>query len=145
MDPARVRNIVTLGALLLALIHVLFPALAIDAVTLVLMVIAIVPWLAPLFKSLELPGGWKIEFQELQKLAAKADTAGLLSRTEAAPHTEYAFQCRGSTRSKSCAGGSPHRVRKALGSTRREAWNWDDDAGLGSPASRALFEGCSHR
>jgi hypothetical protein len=92
MTAQRVRLVVTLAALVLALVHILFPKIAIDGVALVLIVIAVVPWLAPLFKSLELPGGWKVEFQDLQKVAAKADDAGLLSRAAAAPHTEYAFQ-----------------------------------------------------
>jgi hypothetical protein len=91
MDVARLRSWVTLGALTLALVHVVFPTLAIDAIALVLVVVAVVPWLAPLFKALELPGGWKVEFQELQKVAAKADDAGLLS-PPAAPEVEYAFQ-----------------------------------------------------
>src|SRR5438309_2260771 len=91
MDVARLRSWVTLGALTVALVHVAFPALAIDAIALLLIVVAVVPWLAPLFKSLELPGGWKVEFQELQKVAAKADDAGLLS-PPVAPAIEYAFQ-----------------------------------------------------
>jgi hypothetical protein len=92
MDIARVRNGVTLGALTIALLHVTFPSLAIDAIALVLVVVAVVPWLAPLFKSLQLPGGWKVEFQELQKVAAQADDAGLLSPAPAHAQVEYAFQ-----------------------------------------------------
>ena len=70
---AVLRSLVTLVALLLALSHLIWPTLAIDTVTLVLLVIAIIPWLAPLFKSLEFPGGWKVEFQELQKAAQRAE------------------------------------------------------------------------
>jgi hypothetical protein len=91
LDISRIRQVVTVGALALALVHILFPDLAIDAIALVLVVVAVVPWIAPLFKSLQFPGGWKVEFQELQKVAAKADDAGLLSRAEAAPPSEYAF------------------------------------------------------
>src|SRR6185437_1013550 len=85
MRAPNVRLIVTLAALLLALVHIVFPWIAIDGVALVLIVIAVVPWLAPLFRSLELPGGWKVEFQDLQKVAAKADDAGLLARPTGAP------------------------------------------------------------
>jgi hypothetical protein len=101
MSADRIRQVVTLGALLLALVHIVFPQVAIDGVALVLIVIAVVPWLAPLFRSLELPGGWKVEFQDLQKVAAKADDAGLLARLPSEPHAaraaadahpEYAFQ-----------------------------------------------------
>jgi hypothetical protein len=92
MDVARLRSWVTLAALTVALVHVVFPRLAIDAVALVLIVVAVVPWLAPLFKSVQIPGGWKVEFQELQAVAAKADDAGLLSPAPAKPEEEYAFQ-----------------------------------------------------
>lgn len=57
-----------------------------------LLVIALLPWLAPIFKSLEFPGGWKIEFQELQKAAARADEAGLLAPSPASGPSEFTFQ-----------------------------------------------------
>jgi hypothetical protein len=86
------RQVVTLGALAIALIHLIWPEVAIDAITLVLIAIAVIPWLAPLFKSLELPSGWKVEFQELQKSAARAEEAGLLAPKDEAPKPEYAFE-----------------------------------------------------
>ena len=80
-------------ALLIALAHIIWPSLTIDAITVTLIFIALVPWLAPLFKSLELPGGWKIEFQDLERARTKADKAGLLT---SAPRNEsekqYSFQ-----------------------------------------------------
>lgn len=89
----RLRQFVTLGALALALVHLMWPTLAVDAITLALLVIAIVPWLAPIFKSLELPGGWKVEFQELQKAAERAEQAGLLSSPpQLATEANYTFQ-----------------------------------------------------
>jgi hypothetical protein len=88
----RLRQIVSLGALLLALSHIIWPLLAIDAITLALIVIAILPWLAPLIKSLELPGGWKLEFQELQKVASRAETAGLLAAEPSQKEVDFSFQ-----------------------------------------------------
>ncbi|HET6465725.1 MAG TPA: hypothetical protein VFH55_08975 [Nitrospiria bacterium] len=88
----RLRWIVTLSALVFAGIHLIWPLMAIDVVTLTLLVIALVPWLAPVFKSLEFPGGWKVEFQELQKVAVRAEQAGLLAAKDAAPQPEYTFQ-----------------------------------------------------
>lgn len=88
----RLRQVVSLGALLLALAHILWPKLAIDAVALALIVIAILPWLSPLVKSLELPGGWKLEFQELQKAASRAETAGLLAAEPKEPEALFSFQ-----------------------------------------------------
>ncbi len=57
-----------------------------------LLVIAVLPWLAPIFKSLEFPGGWKVEFQELQKAAERAEKAGLLAAQAVPPATEFVFQ-----------------------------------------------------
>jgi len=88
----RLRQVVSLGGLLLALAHILWPKLAIDAVALALIVIAILPWLSPLVKSLELPGGWKLEFQELQKAASRAETAGLLAAEPNEPEVLFSFQ-----------------------------------------------------
>jgi len=88
----RLRYTVTLCSLLLALAHLLWPSISIDAITLVLVVIAILPWLTPLVKSLELPGGWKIGFQELQKAASRADTAGLLAAEAPKAEESFSFQ-----------------------------------------------------
>ncbi len=93
-DPLRrLRQLVTLGALILASVHLLWPELAIDSVTLVLLVIALLPWLAPIFKSLEFPGGWKIEFQELQQIVERVEEAGLLAPPTAfMSEAEFSFQ-----------------------------------------------------
>jgi hypothetical protein len=90
----RLRQVVTLVALALALGHLLWPSLAIDAITVMLVATAVVPWLAPLFKSLELPGGWKVEFQEqLRETVERAEQVGLLAPPAAplAPQIEYSF------------------------------------------------------
>lgn len=90
------RNIqisVTLGALAIALVHVVWPNLAIDSITIGLLVLAAIPWLAPLFKSLEFPGGWKFELREMAKTTERAEIAGLLDTPEkSALSTESAFQ-----------------------------------------------------
>ncbi len=66
----------TTGAVAVIVARLLWPDLHLDAVTLGLMVIAVLPWLSPLIKSAEFPGGWKIEFQEVKaagdKITAKA-------------------------------------------------------------------------
>lgn len=93
LDPLRrLRQVVTLGALVVGLIHLLFPMLAIDAITLTLLVIALLPWLAPIFKSLEFPGGWKVEFQDLQKVTVRAEQVGLLASQPGEPASDFTFQ-----------------------------------------------------
>jgi hypothetical protein len=66
-NTRRLQYGITIAAIGIALIHLIFPNLKIDAITITLLFIALVPWLSPLFKSLEFPGGWKIEFQEVKE------------------------------------------------------------------------------
>jgi len=71
-------------------IHIWLPAVAIDAVTLTLLAIAVVSWLAPLFKAIELPGGVKVEFAELEKARDEAESAGILVTAPAKPEIRAA-------------------------------------------------------
>lgn len=91
MNVKRIQQSISLGALLLALVHVIWPALSIDWITVALLVLALVPWLGPVFKSFELPGGFKVEFQQLKDAAERADAAGLLATGHEDGET-YSFQ-----------------------------------------------------
>jgi len=94
MAPHRKTQIViTVVAVALAVGHLIWPDLRIDGITLILLLVAAVPWLLPLFKSVELPGGVKLEFQELQATEQRAAQAGLLDEPAAPqPNHEYSFQ-----------------------------------------------------
>jgi hypothetical protein len=67
--------LITVLAASFILLHLNWPGLPIDAVTLALLVILILPWTAPLLESLEFPGGWKIKFQTVQAAAEKITKA----------------------------------------------------------------------
>ena len=56
--------VITIAAILIVLIHLIFPNLKIDAITITLLLIAVVPWLSPLFKSIEFPGGGNLNFEK---------------------------------------------------------------------------------
>ena len=85
------KVIITIMALILAAAHTIWPDLVIDMVTLSLIVIAILPWLSPVLRSLELPGGVKIEFRDMEKAIENIYKAGLLS-TESEKGYEHSFQ-----------------------------------------------------
>ena len=93
-DPRRLTGLkVTVSALALAalLLRLVFPNLRIDAVSLGFVALAILPWLSPLIKSAELPGGIKIEFQDV-RAAAEQVTAGAPSGAAhivTAPEPQY--------------------------------------------------------
>lgn len=71
--------LVSASALLLAILHLVFPAWAIDGRFIVLLIVAVVPWLGTMFESLEFPGGWKVKYRDLQATEQKAKEAGLIS------------------------------------------------------------------
>lgn len=75
MSASTLKWLITIVAIALTLAHLFFPEVRIDAITVTLVIVAAVPWLSPLFKSLEFPGGLKFEFQEvkdkLETLVAK--------------------------------------------------------------------------
>ena len=71
--------LITLGAIALGIAHLVWPALTIDGITIALILIALSPWLGEIFKAIELPGGLKIEYHDLEKVKDRAQRAGLLS------------------------------------------------------------------
>lgn len=72
------KILISIGAIAVAIAHLIWPNLTIDAITVFLIAISIVPWLDQLFKSIELPGGLKIEYHELEKVREKIEKEGLL-------------------------------------------------------------------
>lgn len=95
MRPRAIQIIITAIAVLVAVGHTWFPQIKIDAITVTLIGIAVLPWLGPLFKSVEIPGGVKVEFQELEKAGKKVEQSGLIPpETDLKPMQkhEYSFQ-----------------------------------------------------
>ncbi|MBI3762971.1 MAG: hypothetical protein HY260_14075 [Chloroflexi bacterium] len=48
MNPIHIQIAITLGAIVIAMAHLVWPNLTIDGVILILFVVAVIPWLAPL-------------------------------------------------------------------------------------------------
>jgi len=59
---------------LLAVAHLIWPNLGIDATTIILITLASIPWIWPYIKSLELPGLGKIELGEVKSATDKITT-----------------------------------------------------------------------
>ncbi len=77
MSNSEQAKIISLLALAVALVHLAVPQVKLDPVTLVLLVVAAIPWLAPYLKSIQVEG-LKIDFRELQKVEREAASAGLV-------------------------------------------------------------------
>lgn len=72
----NIQTIITAVAIELILIHVVWPSVAIDSITLSLLVIAAVPWLFPFISSIEI-GDLKIGFRETGEIVKGIIDSGL--------------------------------------------------------------------
>lgn len=79
------RIAITLVALAIAAAHLVWPGLKIDEIALALLFAAAIPWLVPLslFKSIELPGGLKLEIQGIQKASHDQTIATIVTWVQA--------------------------------------------------------------
>lgn len=62
---------ISLSAALLLIARFIWPDIRIDAVALGLLVVATLPWLSTLIQSAEFPGGWKVEFRDVESAGRK--------------------------------------------------------------------------
>ncbi len=88
----QIRIAISIAAIAIAIIHISFPTLGIDTTALMLIGIAIFPWIFPILKSIEFPGGLKIEMADLQKLGNDAKESGLLERKKKPSKKAYPFE-----------------------------------------------------
>lgn len=86
------RILITCVSLIIAEVYLLFPEVRIDSLFLILLLIALAPWLTPFFKSIELPGGLKFEIDKFDDAADRAEAAGLLKKTVGSDTSLYFFQ-----------------------------------------------------
>ena len=66
-----IAGFVSILFIALAILHVFFDGVTIDGIAIILLVLASLPWMFPYLKSLELPGGVKIELKDIQKAVEK--------------------------------------------------------------------------
>lgn len=69
------KLLLSLGAFAALVARLIWPDLRFDAVSIGLLIVILVPWLSGLFESLEFPGGWKIKFRDLERVADAFDDA----------------------------------------------------------------------
>ena len=90
----HLRMLVTFGAIVVAITHAVWPNIKIDGVTLGLVGLSLLPWLAPIIKSVELPGVGKIELQEVkdqvEELRGETASASQKASTALATRTIFA-------------------------------------------------------
>ena len=72
MRQTKLKVGITLVAVILVVVRLIWPNLKIDSITIGLLILGILPWLAPLIQSVKLPGGIKITLRDVQEAAQKA-------------------------------------------------------------------------
>src|SRR5689334_8773781 len=65
------RLLVTVVALAAVAAHLIWSDLKVDGVVVAMLVVALLPWLGSVFESLELPGGWKLQYREIKQQLEK--------------------------------------------------------------------------
>lgn len=64
--------VISIASLAIASLHVAFPKITIDAITSTFLILAALPWLAPIIKSVKMPGGFEIELQDVREATEAA-------------------------------------------------------------------------
>lgn len=82
-DYLWLRWLISIVAVLILLIRIIFPDLSIDAVSLGLIILALMPWLSPIIKSVEIFGIGKIEMQELKSQVEQLQNAVIKANLQA--------------------------------------------------------------
>lgn len=87
------KTVITICAAACIVLRLIFPEIKIDAITVGLLVIAVLPWFSSLIESAKLPGGWEVKFRDLQKAAAAITESAPSSETitKSTPPIEPAF------------------------------------------------------
>jgi hypothetical protein len=81
---AQTKEKITISVIsaLILIAHMVWPSIKFDAAALFLIMICVIPWLGGIFKSIELPGGTKVEFREkLIKAMKQLESTGLLQES----------------------------------------------------------------
>ena len=67
MQTIWVKLIASFAALALLIIHLIWSEARIDNISIYLLVIGVFPWMASIFETFEVPGGWKVTFRKIQE------------------------------------------------------------------------------
>jgi len=62
---------ITLAAFGVIFLRILWPNIKLDAISLGLVIVAILPWLSAIIESAKFPGGWEIKFREVHDAGQK--------------------------------------------------------------------------
>ncbi|EIJ75759.1 MAG: hypothetical protein C75L2_00650005 [Leptospirillum sp. Group II 'C75'] len=83
-----VQVIISLASICLLGVHLFKPTIAIDSIALFLLAFAAIPWIFPFLKSLELPGGIKIELKDTKAATDKVISSPIQAKEKITKQTQ---------------------------------------------------------
>src|SRR5882672_10653419 len=78
----KIKILISLICIAGLAVHLTWPAFKIDLITLILVIVGVLPWTASIIKSLELPGGFKIELQDVKAATDKVKSLPMVLEAE---------------------------------------------------------------
>ena len=91
MTSKKSKIILSIVAFILIILRHIFPQFQIDAIDLALIALILLPWFSSIIKGLELPGGFKIEFQDVKNASDKILKESLETITKSRKTKEEIF------------------------------------------------------
>ena len=130
----------TIAAIILAALHAVFPE-KVDVITVALLGASLLPWIYPMFKSIDIPGVGRIDFSKLEEAEKRIMDSGLVSPEEDTKPMQkhsYAFQAV----SEDDPNLALSALRAEIESQLRELAEYRgiDTQGLGTPSVMELLE-----
>ena len=91
-NNTRLKILVTAVAIIVLVLRYVYPNLVIDGITIGLILLALIPWLAPIIKSVEIFGIGKVELQDLkdevEKIKGAVESVEQKAEFASAPSSE---------------------------------------------------------
>jgi len=86
------RILISGVAVLLLGVHILVPSFKIDAASIALLILAILPWISSLIESVEFPGGYKVTLRDVQSATMKITPMDHIESESSAPEKDIPDQ-----------------------------------------------------
>lgn len=108
------KGLISLICLVFILLHMFYPKITIDNITIIALILGFIPWLSDLFKEIEMPGGWKIKFNDQKRLEKQFSDIGLDVESTVTDGNKYSFQYVGKTDMNLALAGLRIEIEKKL-------------------------------
>lgn len=108
------KGLISLICLVFILLHMFCPKITIDNITIIALILGFIPWLSDLFKEIEMPGGWKIKFNDQKRLEKQFSDTGLDVELTDKDENKYSFQYIGKTDMNLALAGLRIEIEKKL-------------------------------